>query len=315
LSYLNRSGSTYLINQLSKSQNICVCPESEILYDLFLKNPEDISCSKDLDIRARTSMLYHDKKFKFWKLSYEKIMRIIKVEKKNIRIFTSILMTYSELTNPKANIIIFKHTWSLNLLATYSESVIKEFDLKWILLIRDIRAIYESQRRIISPLSQKVMCSNWFSLVLDWNYFLKISNLYSNCTFVKVVKYEDFIMKPESIINSICNFLNIVFNSEWIINKKGVVYNLLDEEYQKIHQEINLPPNKLNIYKWNLSLEKKEKDLISIFSSRYLLNTFNQKLENSKIFTISYIFEIIQKILRHLIFVLKRNIYLTIKSC
>ena len=39
LTYVNRSGSTYLANLLSASENICVCPEGDRLVSLFLENP------------------------------------------------------------------------------------------------------------------------------------------------------------------------------------------------------------------------------------------------------------------------------------
>ena len=40
LTYVNRSGSTYLANLLSASDHICVCPEGDKLVSLFLESPD-----------------------------------------------------------------------------------------------------------------------------------------------------------------------------------------------------------------------------------------------------------------------------------
>ena len=74
LTYINRSGSTYFTNSLSKYNNVFSCPEAETLIYELLNNPFSRIRNKN-NLKNKFALYFKkDKKLKFWGLTIDEIM-------------------------------------------------------------------------------------------------------------------------------------------------------------------------------------------------------------------------------------------------
>ncbi len=299
LTYLNRSGSTYLANQLSKSPEICVCPEAEIIYDLFLKDPLKEFSSDKKKYWHLINELERDKKFSLWNLNRVEIYDQIATCSSNLEIFFAILTRYLRRNKPNATVLLYKDTRSIDLISKIPVSVIKSYDLRWISLIRDVRDVYLSQSTVISPLTKKPMCSNWYSLMKQWNSFVKLSCKYDGLNYYFRLRYEDLIIDTPMVMNNITATLGIYFQINWITEKKGELFDLLSPEYQAIHPLINEAPDKLRISAWKKSLSPSLQYFFSLYCKKTLEKIGYSSNRASLPPNLFYLLEIIHKKIRH----------------
>ncbi len=260
LSYINRSGSTYLANQLSKSPDFCICPEAEILYETFLVHPFVSIAKNEKTFERIIRTLTMDKKFIHWKLKKNEITEILNISSTNFECFISLLLLFAKKNNPSTSIIVFKNTETIDLINKLSEKIIEKYKIFWLALVRDARAIFYSQKNTISPLTNKRMCSDWFTLTQNWNIYTSalIINYYLKNTII--LRYEDLISDTENELLNIIRILDCDYDINWVKNKRGLVFDTLSEEYQLIHPFIDSLPNKARINFWQkklrLSLQK-----------------------------------------------------------
>jgi hypothetical protein len=312
LTYLNRSGSTYLGNQLSKSPEICVCQEADILYNLFLRNPlKNQTASKKL--WAAVNKLDSDKKFSMWKLNRVELFNHISSCQCNFEVFIAIISLYLKKNKPSASVILFKDSRLIKLISKIPELYKKNYNLSWISIIRDIRAIFLSQSSAFSPITGKPMCANWYDMVKEWNSFIKQSYKYSNTNYFSIIRYEDLILDTQMVINNITAKINVNYQLNWISEKNGEIYELLTEEYRTLHPLIDNLPDKSRIYRWRHSLSPSKQYLFSRFCKKNLEKTGYYYEPNSQYFDPAYNAEIIKSIIHHYIKYLRTSITSIIK--
>ncbi len=258
LTSINRSGSTFLLNQLSKSSEVCICPEAEVLYDIFLRKPL-MKISKHRKIQIWLSqLLIQDYKFKYWGIPFLTILRCFENARNNLDVFIHILKAYQLSKNPNSSVIIFKHTWAIKSYFRLIDTISDEYKIKWILLIRDVRAVYSSQKITISPFTQRPFCTNPVSLAHEWNYFVRKFGTVKDNIHIHKIHYEALILNLHEVMDEVAQFLKIYFAKEWILNKDGIVRELLTPEYLGIHKNIDEPPKKESIRKWEELLTRRE---------------------------------------------------------
>jgi hypothetical protein len=312
LTYLNRSGSTFLANQLSKTTDICVCPEAEILYHLFLTEPLKTLLLNDEKKTCILNELEKDKKFALWKLPRIEISNQITSCRNNLEVFIAILSLYSKKVNPKASHILYKNSLLIDLLPKIPKSLIKKYNLTWISLLRDIRAVYLSQSIVISPFTGKPMCNNWYTLAKQWNAFLKKSSLYSMLKYFIMLKYEDLILDTTRVMKEITFKLQVDYQLNWIYERKGVINELLSQEYISIHPLIDQMPDKSRIDRWKYILPSVKQCLIGYYCFENLKIAGYSVVGISSTLKPRYYAEIISKIIsdktESLYAIIKRNI-------
>ncbi len=145
--YVNRSGSTYLANLFSKSPEIFVCPEADILVNQLLVEPEKKISIKTTKILRKA--VAEDPKLKFWNLTIKDVSEI-PLHFSNLQYFLWIINNYKEKIKPAATTIVFKAERLIQLYKNYI-NLNKKFNIYWIAIIRDVRAVYYSQSRNFKP--------------------------------------------------------------------------------------------------------------------------------------------------------------------
>jgi hypothetical protein len=282
LSYLNRSGSTYFVNLLSKASSICVCPEADVLYELLLVNPNRKLKKKDF---IKWEVLFNnDHKFTNWNL---KTISFLDDNLKGITsfdFFIHILIAFKNKYYPACTTIIFKQN---KLYKIYpQQKTIKNCRYFWINLIRDPRAIYYSQKNTITPQTGKIMCSNPILLVNQWNEYLDlILNQKEDSTKTIIVRYEEFILDVENTLNRILKFIKTNEKYNHIIDNQTQYFKWLPESYKSIHPNITKSPITDNIYAWQKQLSPVESQIIE---KQINISSYYKILKQKRNFRIIY---------------------------
>jgi len=76
ITYVNRSGSTYLANIFSKYDEVLVCPEADILINKFLINPSKSFKFNDLEKNRIKKIVDQDNKLKLWNISFNNLLTL-----------------------------------------------------------------------------------------------------------------------------------------------------------------------------------------------------------------------------------------------
>jgi hypothetical protein len=248
LSYLNRSGSTFLANQLSKMPEICVCPEADILYELLLVKPISI-LSVDQQ-RKYISIIERDKKWEAWKTPLNSIELN---EKSALELFLQILETFKNEHFKSCTIVIFKHNYLYRLIEDFSCNI----NFYWLSLLRDPLAIFASQYSTISPSTGKAMSNNPLAFIEHWNSFYANTNSIRKGNY-RLLKYENLIASTNKEMDSILKWIGTQNRWKQFAQNEGELKHWLNKEYSAIHKRIDKAPDIASLNKWENLLHQKD---------------------------------------------------------
>lgn len=205
LSYLNRSGSTLLAKKLDEFRDISVSIEAEIP-DGLRKGSLPVNNLPELD--QYLDLLYRNKKFSNWGINREKLRNVLKETSFPIN-FRDILYTilFLYFSNDRSKLYIYKR----NIYYWYYKSLRLLFPgCKILFIIRDPRALFNSQKKAISTIDNKPMQNSpvrfaiWYKKVLKFIY----NNLMGKSYFM-LVRYEELVLNEVSVISKILKFLEV----------------------------------------------------------------------------------------------------------
>lgn len=273
LCYVNRSGSTFLANLFSKSPNICVCPEAEILVDLLLIHPTYLINPKQR--KKVLKALQNDQKLLQWGINEFADLTISAGT--NFDCFKAILNQYKKLTKPAAKTIVFKAERLIHLYKIYAPDLNLRFNLSWINIIRDSRSVYLSQKRSINPDTKLYFTSDLVHTINYWkssvNKAIQINDALIN------IFYEKLIANNGPYFLEIINKLKLEpFDYQTC---SGDLLNRLPENHKILHADIENPPLIDNIDKWIYYLSDEEIYSIQFLSGELLLK-FGYKIIDIK---------------------------------
>jgi len=263
---VNRSGSTFLANVIDKSNDILSCPEGDILLNILCLYPNSIFNEKYyipiLEKEYRSNL-----KLKYWNLHKLDINYTL-FGITCFDVFVSIIFHYKQKVKPGASNIVFKAESIFQYYNKLNHTFISKYKIILLVLIRDIRGIYESQKRTKFPGSNKYMSKNPVRTALFWNKFIKNVFELAHNKNVFLIKFEEMILQTELIIDNIKNFLKI---ERIDFNVQNDVYERLPESHKRIHNKINIyPPDITIIDKWVNNLKKHEIFILNFFCRRNL---------------------------------------------
>ena len=265
ISYMNRSGSSFLCNELSKAKEFCVCPEADILFDIFCWKPlKRISKKKWKSI---IRIIANDLKFKMWEIGIYFLNNIETDKLTRWNIFILILYEYQRLNNPKAKFIVFKHPEISHLKGFPIEPF---SDVYFIHLLRDPRAVFYSQKNAFAPVLNTSMSDNCLTTAHEYkSYYKKIITGHFKS---KVIKYEDLISEYQKTIAELQEFFNP--GSPVSFNVKGNYKDKIISTNQHLHKNLDEKPDTGRIKAWENQLTDLEVSVIekychSLFSDSY----------------------------------------------
>lgn len=284
LCYINRSGSTFLCQQLSRLQEIVVCPEADILADCLLVNPQKLIADKTRLIES----IQKDPKFSQWNLNLSNLPDNYKI---NFELFKEILASYKNKENTNAHTIVFKAERLFQLMSGLTVQEMTRENIGFISLIRDIRAVYHSQLHTINPKTGLPFTTDLLNCAIYWNsYFKSISKHRSKIH--SFIQYEKLIIEfPESIFGLVKEFGLNKMNFDY---PEGKIYNKIQEDHKVIHKNVSELPKSERIEAWKNNLSKKDIILLEIASGKFLAKLDYTLLTKGKSYPRLYIIFILK---------------------
>jgi len=280
LTYVNRSGSTFLANTLSKSKKIIVFPEAEILVNLLLIKPElHFSYS-----RIFLNQILSDAKFSCWELNWNELSGLHNIDT-NFDAFIEILKIYRNKISPGADLFVFKAERLIYLFSKIKAEFRKSHNLLLIALVRDPRAIYESQKRTMYSNTGLQMSRNPVITTITWNNFTKnVINL-TKCANVLVVSYEKMIKNYRETMQDVFHEIGTEIP---YFSKKGNLLERMPENQREKHKLADKIPKASNLNIWKTKLKRKEIYLIEKYARKNMSDfKYMATVNQPKIFTLS----------------------------
>jgi len=280
LTYVNRSGSTYLANLLSASDDICVCPEGDMLVSLFLESPGK-AFRLDHQWKAILSQIIEsDRKLRSWGINTD-IFPTLERADKYIDAFMAFLFYYKLKQKPEAISILFKAERLVDLFSNIERNNRNQIKIKYLHLIRDPRAVYASQKRTLFPGTNRKMSHNPVFTALYWNHFIKAKIKNQELVGSHQTIYHDLVENMEETISGLSEYLDLDLRG--ISPSKGDLTGRLPDGHNPIHQYISESPDSQKINQWMKELSQEEIQLIERKSKKQLIEASFELIESGKI--------------------------------
>jgi hypothetical protein len=270
LSYINRSGSTFLLNQLSKIPEVGVCPEADILFNLLLSETHEKINEKIL--QTIILKLENDSKWQSWKTDLSPLNTFTG---NRYDMFYQIVNLFQKTHYHNAKYIVFKHNY---LLSRFNE-LRHEMDLLWLVLLRNPMAVYASQKNTVSPATHKIMCSNPLALIDQWNQLYKRYVRLKDNNRIGLIQYEELISSINLEMEYALNFLGIKSGWNECKYNSGTLENWLSNDYKRIHTNIEAEPQNKSLEKWKKIVNRYE---LSVLNKFMIDNQYYPKVESKK---------------------------------
>lgn len=258
--YCDRSGSTFLLNELSKYSRVIVCPEADVLVRLLLKEPNKAVSSLFLNkIRV---VCKTDPKLRLWNILPEE-----QHYANRLNLFYSILLQFALKENEDVSLIVFKERSILSyyeLLDSYPKN---KFYLS---IIRDPRAVFASQRNAFKSFKKNPLNTNPFTVAKQWNAFNnKLVSLRKREKDYMEIRYENMIANCNLIIGSIMSFLGKHRIRDDSANNQSTSFLFSLKDVKK-HQLIGQSPLLERIHAWKDELSDNEISVIELMTKEWM---------------------------------------------
>ncbi len=276
IGYCDRSGSTFLLNELNKIEGVVVCPELDLLVRVLLKNPH-----KEINIRFLRNFrqaISSENKFTLWDIPINSTGCINRIE-----LFFKIIDDYSQKLTKSPKFIVFKER---SILEYYKVLGNLNRNVCFVSLIRDPRAVFASQKRTINLSQNRVMSNNALTTARIWNRHCKTNEKFKNYNIpLNTITYEELIGNTKLTIQ---NLLNRIVKSDFELSKKSdfeqqPFYDKIDEK----HILVSEPPIIGRISAWKNELSEADIAIIEHICYDNMVNyqyeiSFKSKLNYSK---------------------------------
>jgi len=238
IGYCDRSGSTFLLNELNKIDGVVVCPELDLLVRLLLKNPH-----KEINprfLRNFRQAISNDKKFVLWDIPIDSTGC-----KSRIDFFFKIIDNYSYKFIQNPRFIVFKERSILEYYKVLGNSY---RNVCFVSLIRDPRAVFASQKRTINLSQNRLMSNNALTTARIWNRHCRTNERID----IKTIIYERLIGNLEFTIQGLFRWIE---KSDSSLSYKTDIeaqpfYNKIEEK----HTLVSEPPIISRINAWEKEL-------------------------------------------------------------
>jgi hypothetical protein len=207
ISYLSRSGSTFLSQNLNKYNDICVMVEGGFPGELFaIKSYTIPQFNSITELKEYLKSLIKFSKINSWGIDpFDKaFLDRIRFPISGKDLIEQLMIEYRNLYKPKARIILYK---GVPIMPWYINDTLLQFkNWKIIHLFRDPRAVYSSQKTNIHPYENVPFAISPFQTAIEWkNAMDSLTKISSENLFQ--LKYENLIDNYNHSINSVLDFL------------------------------------------------------------------------------------------------------------
>ncbi|HET8837871.1 MAG TPA: sulfotransferase [Flavobacteriaceae bacterium] len=271
-----RSGSTLLQSMFDAHPNICAPIESKFVLHLVGKYGENQNWDEET-ISSYCTDLYSNRKFRlFWKIQKNTLLKAF--SNYSVKSFEDackvVYLSFPSFFNKgKIQIIVDKnplHIRFMDKLSTIFPNA------KFIHLIRDPRAVYNSRREAFNEKSAFLHANRW-----NLENSLALNFQKENPQKYYRMFYEKLILNPEETLKGTTDFMNVSFNENMLSGHKRFKERIAENKYLNLvhHRNIAKPVMSENIEKWRIEVDPKNIRIIEAitFDLAYSLRYFKEK--------------------------------------
>jgi hypothetical protein len=281
ITYINRSGSTFLANLLSSSKDVCVCPEGDAVVSLFLEAPGEKFSYSINGLQELNKSLESDPKMAIWNIQ-DDVKTWLEKAGTRLEAFFEILKYFRDRNKPDARTVIFK----AERISALMEKIIhadkgnSDATIKFLSLVRDPRAVVASQMNTCYPGSTVPMSENPVWTAIGWRISQEqILGSGSGPGSQMILKYEDMISKPEETIWELSGFLKADLTG--VSPGKGDLFPRLPGEIRHIHPLADKAALVDRIEGWKSRLTAEKIYLVEMTCRKYFDRFGYQKISKS----------------------------------
>ncbi len=268
LTYQNRSGSTFLAQQLSRLENVLVCPESDALVEQFLEDPAGEFVTSSC-LPALKQAIQDDPKMKMWDMQDQHFEWGEKHSPGNrLEAFSFFLDRYRKRIKPDADFILFKAERLIHLYPRIRKATRPGVDIRFVSLLRDIRAVYASQKRTPLLPGNRMMSRDPVATALDWNSRVRKTLKGARNREMRYIKYEHFILEFPRSLDMMLSAFGLPSGTQ--VKDAGDLASRLGPEWKTIHADLEQDAIPGKTDEWKGKLTEKEIFLIQGVSSKWI---------------------------------------------
>ncbi len=263
LTYLSRSGSTLLSGLLDNFNDVCVTTEGELPLELFgVKSYSPIQFNSGKEIEKYLNILENTTKLVTWRIDFDTILKLCKNYSfpiTGVKFVKLLLTDYLRAHNPNAKYVIYKAS---PLMPWHIKEAQSHFpNARYIHLIRDPRAVYNSQKSSINPYTKKRYSDSPILSAIEWKKAIESCGSQTNPN-VFIIKYEDLLQETDKTLYRIIDYLGVSNR----LKKSGISLfaERIPDVEKELHNMITQTQDKNKIFVWKTSLSEKEKMYIDI---------------------------------------------------
>jgi hypothetical protein len=257
--YKSRSGSTYIADLLARHPAVAIAPESNLVPNTldFVKREQVTSIDRG-NLPLVLDVILAEPKFRAWGLEKEEwlfhLQDMLPLDPN--RFLAELILTYCRLKNDQLTV------WGLKKGGWYNRNIVllrKIFpDIRLIHIVRDGRAVYASSKIAVHtdkgrPLETCVRESafKWKSYVNDFDKYRA-----EDCL---EVRYEDFILNPESGLRGLLTFLGLSRDEdvlEYLLRPHETTF--VHPRFAHLHTRVGADPDPTRISAWKGELDERD---------------------------------------------------------
>lgn len=258
LVYLNRSGSTYLANQLSAHPALAVAPEGHGPIERLLLS-QDGSDVDEIRLQLERDIL-EDEKLSSWRIDRAVWNERSTNATDRLDLFYSLCESFADCHAPLASTVAVKGNFLRELILREGfDALQRDRTVRAIFLMRDPRAMFASQRRSISSRSGRPMQDNPLVAALRWREAAGIAQQLTAGAHGVTLRYEDLIQSQDETLTEVAAFLQI--DGEAFGSSDGGaarLEGLIPDTQKHLHANIGKGPLAARISSWTSEITPSE---------------------------------------------------------
>ena len=260
LAYETRPGSTILSKYLTENYNVFVVPECNFIIDI-LKRYYISHSLEESDKQDLLDLIASNRKFSAWGIS-ENLKEIVNFEDNLLisSLIVKILVLLNHQFSPNSILILKKESYP----SVFNQLVKIIRDAKLLYIVRDLRAVYASQKNSIYTKTGQPFSKFGVKTAISWNLHLKRSYfIRDDGSETKFIKYEEFVLAPKTTTKQ--------FGFDPIEITDGIKnHYVVPEKYNQRHANVDKQPNLASINNWRTKINYLEGIIIELFCIKYM---------------------------------------------
>lgn len=268
LVYQNRTGSTFLANQLSAHPQLVVAPEGHGPLKRLIRS---IGNGRSLDEQAEliATELLEDPKLSSWEVDPDYFYRRSAEAGDEIELLYALCDAFADTHGPEAQTVVLKGQFFQHLIRRFGYARLQRGrKVGAAFLFRDPRAMFASQRRSLSSRTQEPMQDNPIVAGLRWRQAVGRANRLAQKPNGMMVTYEELILGQQKTLANIARFVGVdpaVFLDD-TVSASPKLSDFIPEGQKHLHTNIGEAPIKDRINSWQGELTIREAAIVELFA-------------------------------------------------